>query len=104
MANNENDSEINIEYKALNIELIRQNIGHYSSEKLCEMIVCDRYFGCYREINIICMEELANRRSNGSNFYFEGYIDSSFKKLPELNLTGINLRDMLTQTINRKSK
>jgi hypothetical protein len=97
------DLDPTIEYKPLDIDLIRKNVPNYSSEKLCEMIVCDRYFGCYREIAIICMEELSNRRQAGDGFAFESYIDSSFKKLPELNFSGINLRDVLQQAIGRKA-
>jgi hypothetical protein len=97
------DDSSEIEYKPLDIDLMRKNIPTYSSEKLCEIIVCDRYFGCFREIAVICMEELANRRGAGNDFNFEEYIETAFKKLPELNLVGINLRDVLTQAIGRKS-
>jgi hypothetical protein len=100
---NKND-DFDIEYKPLDIDLIRSNINSYSSEKLCEMIVCDRYFGCYREIAIICMEELSRRRSDGDNFHFESYIDNALKELPDLNINGINLRDVLQQAIGRKIK
>lgn len=96
------DADLNLEYKPLDIEVVRTNVPTYSSEKLAEMIVCDRYFGCYREIAIICMQELAQRRANGDTFNFESYIDSSLKKLPELNVGGINLRDVLTQSIGRR--
>lgn len=89
-------------YQALDIEVVRKNVPTYPSEKLAEMVVCDRYFGCYREIAIICMTELAARRANGDPFNFENYIDASFKKLPELNISGINLRDILVQSIGRK--
>jgi hypothetical protein len=68
------------------------------------MIVCDRYFGCYKEIAILCMEELAKRRQGGDDFLFENYIDESLKKLPELNFKGLNLRDTLQQSIGRKIK
>jgi hypothetical protein len=95
---------MDIEYKPLDIELVRKNVPTYSSQKLCEMIVCDRYFGCYKEIAIICMEELAKRRQGGDDFLFENYIDESLKKLPELNLKGLNLRDTLQQSIGRKIK
>ena len=96
------DNDLYIEYKPLDINLIRSNINSYSSEKLCEMIVCDRYFGCYREIAIICMEELSRRRMSGDTFHFESYIDNALKGLPDLNINGINLRDVLQQAIGRK--
>jgi hypothetical protein len=104
MANEYDDPEIDptLEYKPLNIPEIQKNIQAYASTKLCEMIVCDRYFECYREVAIICMEELARRRQAGDDFLFENYIDQAFDKLPKLNLTGLNLRDILTQAIKQK--
>jgi hypothetical protein len=97
-----NEDDFDIEYKPLDIDLIRKNINTYSSQKLVEMIVCDRYFGCYREIAIICMEELSRRRTGGDNFHFESHIDNGLKELPDLNINGINLRDVLQQAIGRK--
>lgn len=97
-----NEDDLDIEYKPLDIDLIRSNIQNYSSEKLCEIIVCDRYFGCYREIAIICMKELSRRRVDGDSFHFESYIDNALKGLPDLNVNGVNLRDVLQQAIGRK--
>jgi hypothetical protein len=104
MTNEYDDFEIDssIEYKPLDLEVVRKNVPTYSSEKLCEMIVCDRYFGCYQDVGVICMEELASRRAAGDNFQFENYINDSYKKLPELKLTSINLREVLQQAIGRK--
>jgi hypothetical protein len=99
---NDLDDDVNLEYQPLDLEVVRKNVPTFSSEKLAEMIVCDRYFGCYREVSVICMEELARRRAGGDSFDFENYIESSFKKLPELNMSGLNLRDVLTQSIGRK--
>lgn len=89
-----------MEYKPLNIDVVKEMIPGYSSQKLCEMIICDRYFGCYREIAIMCMEELACRRIDGDFFAFEKVIDEGYKTLPELNLgTNFNIRDVLQQAI-----
>lgn len=90
------------EYKPLDIEVVRKMVPTYSSQKLCEMIVCDRYFGCFRDVSVICMEELANRRINGDDFPFEKVIDDNYKSLPELNLTNFNIRDVLQQAIGKK--
>jgi hypothetical protein len=94
----DDQSKSDIAYQPLNVESIHQNIKNYDSQKLAEMIVCDRYFGCYRDLAIICMQELARRRASGDNFAFEEYIEQSFKQLPELKLTGLNLRDLVSQT------
>ncbi len=91
-----------IDYQPLDLEVVRKNAPNYNSEKLCEMIVCDRYFGCYREVAVICMEELARRRVAGDNFDFESHIDNSLASLPKLNLTNFDLRDVLHQMIGRK--
>lgn len=105
MINEYDDSDIdpNLEYKPLDIELIRKNIHTYTSHKLCEIIVCDRYFGCFNEMAIICMEELSKRRQAGDNFAYEAYINEAFKQLPSLNVGSVNLRDVLQQAISRKS-
>jgi len=103
MINNlDDDSTENMEVKPLDLNVVRANVPTYPSEKLCEMIVCDRYFGCFREIAIMCMEELAKRRIAGNDFAFEQYIDDSFKKLPELNFTAPNLRESLQQAIKMR--
>jgi hypothetical protein len=89
-----------MEYKPLDIEVVRQMVPSYSSQKLCEMIICDRYFGCYREIAVMCMEELAQRRVAGDSFAFEKVINDGHKTLPELNFgTNFNIRDVLQQAI-----
>ncbi len=69
---------------SLSLERVKDNIPNFSSEKLCEMIVCERYFGFQPEISIMCMEELSKRRINGSTFDFENYIESSLEQLPKI--------------------
>ena len=95
-----NDDEI--EEVSLNIELVRKNIPTYNSQKLCEMIVCDRYFGFNQEISIMCMEELGKRRMAGDSFEFENYIEESMKGLPVLDFSGFDIRNILNQAINQK--
>jgi hypothetical protein len=50
------------------------------------MIVGYKYLGLYKNIAIMAMQELAKRRANGDSFNFEGYIDSSLKELPSIDL------------------
>lgn len=85
-----------IEEVKLDMEKVKANIPNFSNEKLCEMIVCDRYFGFGQKIDIVCMEELAKRRAAGDTFEFESYIDQQFKELPVLNLKTPDLREVLT--------
>lgn len=87
-----------------NLEKIKENLPKYSMEKLCELVVCDRYFGFDNAIQIICMEELARRREAGDTFDFETYIDKSFKELPVINLNATNIREMMTSVIASATK
>lgn len=102
MTNNNLDNE---EFEIFNFDLekVKLNIPTYSSKKLCEMIVCDRYFGCYKEMALLCMEELANRRILGDNFNFEEFINNSMSDLPPLNFQipdlGSILRGLIGQNI-----
>lgn len=79
----------------IDINIIKQNINNYPSQKLCDMIVCDRYFGFQKEVSLICMQELSNRRINGDQFEFENYIDEAYNSLPVLNFKMPNLNDIL---------
>src|SRR5260221_5153063 len=71
----------------LDIDQVAANIPLYSNQKLCEMIVCDRYFGFEQKISAICMAELAKRRQAGDVFNFESYIEQVNKEMPVLDLS-----------------
>lgn len=92
-----------LEEVQLDLDVVKKNIPNYSSQKLCDMIVCDRYFGFNQTITIMCMEELAVRRVNGDTFEFEKYIDEAYKSLPPLNFDMPDIRKVMQQAINRKS-
>lgn len=101
----ENFDELNddspIEEVNLDIELIKSKIPTYTSTKLCEMIVCDRYFGFNKEINVICMEELAKRRLSGDSFDFESFIEESLKDLPPLDFSNVlDIKSALNQAMS----
>lgn len=87
---------------SLDLNVIKEKVPSYTSEKLCEMIVCDRYFGCFRDVAIICMEELGKRRLAGDTFNFESRVDELFKSLPKLDFAMPNLRDLLQRSIGKK--
>ena len=84
------------------MDLIKSNVPQYTNEKLCEMIVCDRYFGFDQEISSVCMAELANRRVDGNHFDFESYIYKISKELPELNFGNVEIGTILKQMIGKK--
>lgn len=91
-----------IEPTTLDLGLIKEKIPTHSSKKLCEMIVCDRYFGFNQEISVMCMEELAERRVKGDVFDFENYIEEAYKELPPLDFSGgFDIRAVLTQAIRK---
>lgn len=96
------DNSEPIEQVTLDVNLVKAKIPEHSSKKLCEMIVCDRYLGFNREIAILCMEELSNRRLAGDDFNFEDYIDQAMKELPPLDFSGgFDIRSMLSQVIKK---
>jgi len=88
----------------LNLEEVKKKVPEFASTKLCEMIVCDRYFGLGKNIAVICMEELAKRRLNGDDFDFESYIDAAYAELPPLNFNMPDLRTVLNQAIKQAKK
>lgn len=109
MTNKEFDEFFNddspIEDVKLDFDQIKENLPSYSNEKLCEMIVCDRYFGFGQKIDFLCMEELARRRIAGDKFNFEAYIDQSMKELPVLDFSITpDIRQILKQAIEARGR
>lgn len=93
------DSEI----LSLNIDTVKEKIPTFDSQKLADMIVCDRYFGLDKEISFHCMEELAKRRLDGDMFDFETYLDTAYNKLPQFSFEMPDLRAVLSQAIKQKN-
>lgn len=99
----DDNSDDDIEEVKLDIDQIKANLPQYGNQKLCEMIVCDRYFGFEKKVSTICMEELARRRAEGDVFAFEAYIDQITKEMPVIDLSGTpDIRTILNQAISRK--
>lgn len=99
----EAESDEEIEDVKLDIDQIKSNLPQYSSQKLCEMIVCDRYFGFEHKLSIMCMEELASRRATGDTFKYEDHIAEITKEMPVLDLSGTpDIRTVLNQAISKK--
>jgi len=97
------DSDEEIEDVKVDFDKIQDNLPQYSSQKLCEMIVCDRYFGFGQSISVMCMEELARRRLAGDSFNYEAHIAEISKEMPELDLSITpDIRTVLNQAISRK--
>lgn len=98
------DSGEDIPNVKFDLDQIKLNIAEYETKKLCEMIVCDRYFGLEQKVSAICMEELARRRGAGEDFDFETYIDQSFKKLPVLSTGTMDIGAILKSAISAMKK
>jgi hypothetical protein len=80
---------------SIDIGSVKKNANKFSSQKLCEMIACVRYFGMNTDLSVICMEELASRRLAGDLFAFEEVINKCYNELPPLNLDSPDLRTVL---------
>lgn len=85
---------------SVNIDLVKSKIPTYSSDKLCEMIVCQRYIGFYPEIAALCMEELSARRLSGDTFDFESNIENMNKTLPKLDFNIPDINSVLNTIVN----
>ena len=96
------------ENKDLNIKnifdfnFIKNNINDFSTKKICNIIVSNRYLGFNKELNIFCMTELSNRRKKGDDFLFEKYIEEEFNKLPKLKFETQNIFNIINSI--RKNK
>lgn len=62
------------------------NLTHFSTRKLCEIIITSRYLGFMAKESIMCMEELARRRQQGDTFNYELFIETESKKLPDFKI------------------
>jgi hypothetical protein len=100
----EDDSPMDDEPATLDLNVIQSNLPIYDVKRVCEMVVCERYFGLDKQIGLMCMQELARRRAAGDTFDFESYIDQSYKELPVLQLGNIDLRSVLGSLISPKGK
>jgi hypothetical protein len=86
------DVEIDTNMK-FDSNFIKEKIPTYTSEKLCEIIVCDRYFGSFNAFAVSCMEELADRRIKGDQFEFEKYIETKAEKIEWWYKNGVSKKD-----------
>ena len=92
----ENESEID-QTIGLDLAQVRANVPQFSNEKLCDMIVTDRYLGLEHKVSSICMEELGKRRADGDTFEFETYIAKITKELPPLDFSLPNFQGLISK-------
>lgn len=100
----EQDLEENdVEDQAVSDQSIIDKIPTFTSKKLCEIIVCNRYINYNKNLAIKCMEELSKRRQGGDDFDFESYIEKSLSELPKLNFgSSLDLREILSNMVKNK--
>ena len=103
---NEFDDDLDFDefdnFETLDINEMKANLPSYKIDKICQIIVCNRYFNFNKELTVFCMEELSNRRQAGDVFNYEEYIETQFNELPVLNFEMPDLRTMLNQAIGKK--
>ena len=87
-----------------NSEKLKDNIPTFSSEKLCQFVVCYRYLNYDKDLAISAMGELAKRRNNGDKFDFESYIEESLSTLPKITVEALDIRNILNTAIIRSKK
>ena len=100
--NLDDDDDSDTEVTPLNVDNIRASLPSYPIEKVCGIIVCNRYLNLHKDLTIFCMQELAKRRAAGDTFKYEDFIENSYKELPVLTFSGPDLRSMLAQSIGKK--
>lgn len=76
---------------------IKDSIPSYTSEKLCSIVASNRYLNFNNELSILAMEELGKRRSLGSPFNYEDYIEDYLKDLPKLDFKIPDIRSLMDQ-------
>jgi len=78
-----------------NFEEVKKKIPTFDSNKLCQIIVCDRYLNFNRELAVLAMEELSRRRQAGDAFNFESVIEKSLAELPQITTTPLDIRSLM---------
>ena len=86
------------------LENAKLKIPTFDSEKLCEIIVYYRYLNFNKDLAVLSMQELAKRRLEGDSFDFESYIQKSMSQLPALDFSSFDIRNVLTNMVNKKKE
>lgn len=66
-------------------ELNAESVKSFNNEKLCSIIASNRYLKINSGIELLCMKELADRRSKGDTFQFENQISKYSKSFTPIN-------------------
>jgi Txe/YoeB family toxin of Txe-Axe toxin-antitoxin module len=98
------DDEDDDDFDDYSFHQFKENYTNFSSNKLCEIIVCNRYLGFYKEEALCSMQELSTRRMNGDDFDFESKIDLMLNELPKLNISSIPDFNSIMNQVMGKSK
>jgi hypothetical protein len=97
MLDNNTNSDDDLSMPTFNVTEVIKQVSTYESQKLSDMIICDRYLGILPKLAEACMIELAKRRENGDTYDFEGYIEKELSSLPVIDLKMPDLAEALNQ-------
>jgi hypothetical protein len=67
---------------------LKSTICNLSSADICNVLLSIKKFGMGKNLEIICMKELVNKRANGDNFSYEEFLNNNQVeklKTPKLN-------------------
>lgn len=79
---------------------MKSKIDTYSSDALCSIIASDRHLKINSELQVICLQELDKRRSNGDDFDFESKINEKMASYPKININIGQLSDLFNMAKN----
>ncbi len=71
-----------------------ENISQVESKDLAAYVVLYKSLGMHKEIALICMQELSDRRASGDAFEFEKFIEEELKKLPKYE--GFDIKNIIS--------
>jgi len=92
------EEDLNFPIK-IDMQEVIAKLPEYSMEKLCDIVICDRYLGFNQDLAVACMEELGRRRVLGDPFDFEDYIEREYKSLPKIDSSMPDLQTILTNAV-----
>lgn len=76
-----NDEDLDPQHKR---NMRFQGVPQAQSAVLAAYIVAYRALGIDKEFALLCMQELARRRSLGEEYDFEGFIETEVAKIPKI--------------------
>lgn len=89
------DDHTDNQYDDLSEDQIVSNLPNLPVSKLADIVIMNRYIGSYKDLSVLAMKELSNRRLSGDDFQYEKYIDDNLGTLPKLDFTLPDVKSLL---------